>query len=201
MGLTAAGLSKRYGRVTALEGVALSLRDGEILGLIGPNGAGKTTLFECLAGVLPLDAGTVCVDGSRARRRPAAPPRSSTSPTPSRPWPSQTVGWALDFALGFFGGVTATPGRGRRAAGSGAAPRRADRHALEGPAQARAAGGRPADAAAAAARRRTVRRPRSASRAATWRQRCARMRRAGARCSSRSTRSATPPASAIGSCC
>ncbi len=106
MGLTAAGLSKRYGRVTALEGVALSLRDGEILGLIGPNGAGKTTLFECLAGLLPSDAGTVSVDGvaldvnQRGRHLFYVPDAIC-------PWPSQSVSWALGFALRFFGGVTA----------------------------------------------------------------------------------------------
>ena len=64
MSLTAAGLTKRYGRLTALERVSLSVRDGEVLGLIGPNGAGKTTLFECLAGLLPADAGTVSVNGA-----------------------------------------------------------------------------------------------------------------------------------------
>jgi len=74
MSLTAAGLTKRYGRLTAVERVSLSLRDGEVLGLIGPNGAGKTTLFECLAGLLPADAGTVRVDGGARRERARPPP-------------------------------------------------------------------------------------------------------------------------------
>ena len=52
-------LTKSYGRTTALHGVSFTVRRGEVLGLIGPNGAGKTTLFECVAGVLPFDAGTV----------------------------------------------------------------------------------------------------------------------------------------------
>ena len=53
------GITKRFGRFSALSDVSFSVRRGEILGLIGPNGAGKTTLFECLAGVLPADGGTV----------------------------------------------------------------------------------------------------------------------------------------------
>ena len=52
-------LSKRFGDVAALTGVSFHVRAGEILGLIGPNGAGKSTLFECLAGVLPSDAGRI----------------------------------------------------------------------------------------------------------------------------------------------
>jgi len=61
--LQAANLTKRYGRLTALSDVSFSVREGEVLGLIGPNGSGKTTLFECLGGVLPLDAGTVLQNG------------------------------------------------------------------------------------------------------------------------------------------
>ena len=59
----ARNLTKRYGRLTALNDVSFSVRTGEVLGLIGPNGSGKTTLFECLGGVLPLDAGTLVHDG------------------------------------------------------------------------------------------------------------------------------------------
>ncbi len=97
------GLTKSYGRLAALADVSLTIRSGEVLGLIGPNGAGKTTLFECLAGVLPYDAGTVVFDGTRL------PPRARASrifyvPDAIAPWPAQSVGWALDFTVGFFGG-------------------------------------------------------------------------------------------------
>src|SRR5262249_18740599 len=97
------GLTKSYGRLVALSDVSLAIRTGEVLGLIGPNGAGKTTLFECLAGVLPYDAGTVTIDGAEL------PPRARTSrifyiPDGMGPWPSQRVRWALEFAIGFFGG-------------------------------------------------------------------------------------------------
>jgi ABC-type multidrug transport system ATPase subunit len=96
-------LTKSYGRLTALSDVSFSIRPGEVLGLIGPNGAGKTTLFECLAGLLPYDAGLVSVDG-----RPLAPRDRSIclfyTPDAIAPWPAQTVAWTLDFTLGFFGG-------------------------------------------------------------------------------------------------
>jgi ABC-type multidrug transport system fused ATPase/permease subunit len=56
-GLTANGLVIRYGPRTAVSGVGLEVRRGEILGLLGPNGAGKTTLLRRLAGLLPGAAG------------------------------------------------------------------------------------------------------------------------------------------------
>jgi ABC-2 type transport system ATP-binding protein len=98
-------LTKRYGRLTALSDVSFGVRAGEVLGLIGPNGSGKTTLFECLGGVLPLDAGSLSVDGRPMSDRE----RSSTLfylPDSIVPWPSQTVRWAIDFTLGFFHGRT-----------------------------------------------------------------------------------------------
>jgi ABC-2 type transport system ATP-binding protein len=102
-GLEVHHLTKRYRRLTALADVSFTVRPGEILGLIGPNGSGKTTLFECLAGILPSDHGVVTNAG-----RPLAPGERSSAlfyvPDGIAPWPAQTVRWALDFALGFFGG-------------------------------------------------------------------------------------------------
>ena len=97
------GITKTFGRTRALSSVSFSICPGEVLGLIGPNGAGKTTLFECLAGVLPADSGTI----SRAKN--SIPPGDRSSflfylPDGIAPWPSQTVRWVLDFTLGFFGG-------------------------------------------------------------------------------------------------
>ena len=53
------GLTKRFGARRVLDDVTLSVRPHEILGLIGPNGSGKTTLFECVAGLMPRNAGTI----------------------------------------------------------------------------------------------------------------------------------------------
>jgi ABC-type branched-subunit amino acid transport system ATPase component len=53
------GATKRFGGITAVDGVDLVLREGQILGLIGQNGAGKTTLFDCVSGFLELDAGRI----------------------------------------------------------------------------------------------------------------------------------------------
>ena len=71
-------LVKRYGGVTAVDGVSFDLRDGEVLGLIGPNGAGKTTIFDLISGFQIPDEGRVVFEGvdvtnvapeERARRK------------------------------------------------------------------------------------------------------------------------------------
>lgn len=55
--LRAEGLVKRFGGLSAVDGVDLDIRQGELRALIGPNGAGKTTLFNLLSGFLPVTAG------------------------------------------------------------------------------------------------------------------------------------------------
>jgi ABC-type multidrug transport system ATPase subunit len=90
------GLSKRFGPRHVLEGVSFTAREREVLGLIGPNGAGKTTLFECIAGLMPSDAGVVRHDG----RVLPAPRRAEALfylPDGINPWAQQTVRWALGF--------------------------------------------------------------------------------------------------------
>ena len=57
------GVTKRYGNVTALDSISLSVASGELFGLIGPDGAGKTTLFRILATLLVPDAGSATVLG------------------------------------------------------------------------------------------------------------------------------------------
>ena len=53
------GLSKRFGGLQAVDGLTLSMIEGEMLGLIGPNGAGKTTVFHLISGFLTPDVGEV----------------------------------------------------------------------------------------------------------------------------------------------
>jgi ABC-2 type transport system ATP-binding protein len=99
-------LSKRFGQIAALADVRFQVREGEVLGLIGPNGAGKSTLFECLAGVLPSDSGTMLAGGETVGARE----RHSLLfyvPDGIAPWPEQSVRWALDFTVGFLGGRAA----------------------------------------------------------------------------------------------
>lgn len=57
------GLVKRFGGFRALDGLGLSLRAGEILGLVGPNGSGKTTAINVISGLLPADGGEVRLAG------------------------------------------------------------------------------------------------------------------------------------------
>jgi ABC-2 type transport system ATP-binding protein len=97
------GLSKRFGSIAALSEVSFEVRAGEVLGLIGPNGAGKSTLFECLGGVLPYDSGEVRAGGRPVGMR-ERPSLLFYVPDSIAPWPSQSVRWALDFTIGFFGG-------------------------------------------------------------------------------------------------
>jgi len=61
--LDARDVVKRFGGVTALAGVSLTVNRGEIFGLIGPNGAGKTTFFNVLTGLYEANQGTVVFDG------------------------------------------------------------------------------------------------------------------------------------------
>jgi len=62
--LSALGIWKRFGAFTALRGVDVTVRPGEVMALAGPNGAGKTTLFHILTGHLLPDAGSVRMDGA-----------------------------------------------------------------------------------------------------------------------------------------
>ena len=55
-------VSKRYGSVTALDRVSLTLADGEFFGLLGPSGSGKTTLLRAIAGFVEPDGGEIRID-------------------------------------------------------------------------------------------------------------------------------------------
>jgi branched-chain amino acid transport system ATP-binding protein len=69
--LEARSIGKRFGGVTALDDVSVSVARGEVFGLIGPNGAGKTTLFDVLSGVQHASAGRVMFEGDDITRRTA----------------------------------------------------------------------------------------------------------------------------------
>ena len=56
-------LTKRFGGVTAVAGLNLSVKKGEVLGFLGPNGAGKTTTMKMVTGFLAPDSGTARICG------------------------------------------------------------------------------------------------------------------------------------------
>jgi ABC-type sugar transport system ATPase subunit len=63
------GIDKSYPGVRALRGVDLGLHRGEVLALVGENGAGKSTLIKILGGAVPLDAGSIEIDGHLVQLR------------------------------------------------------------------------------------------------------------------------------------
>src|SRR5260370_29027959 len=56
-------LAKRFGGLSAVDGVSFAVAPGEIRGVIGPNGAGKTTLLNLISGVYPPSSGEIRLDG------------------------------------------------------------------------------------------------------------------------------------------
>jgi ABC-2 type transport system ATP-binding protein len=70
--VSAHGLRKTYGKNVVLDGVDLTIREGEVFSLLGPNGAGKTTIVRTLSTLIPADAGVVSVMGHDLRGDPAA---------------------------------------------------------------------------------------------------------------------------------
>jgi ABC-2 type transport system ATP-binding protein len=74
--IVANDLRKRYGDVTAVDGVSLTVEDGEFFGILGPNGAGKTTTLEIIEGLRQADGGEISLFGqSPWPRNPALLPR------------------------------------------------------------------------------------------------------------------------------
>lgn len=63
-------LTKKYGKFTAVDGIHLTVPEGELFGFLGPNGAGKTTTLRMIAGILKPTAGTVEIAGDDIQARP-----------------------------------------------------------------------------------------------------------------------------------
>ncbi len=78
--LTFDQVRKRYGARTAVDGLSLTVRRGEVLGLLGPNGAGKSTSVAMAAGVVVPDGGAVGLEGGGDPRRPADRARIGVAP-------------------------------------------------------------------------------------------------------------------------
>jgi D-xylose transport system ATP-binding protein len=74
--LAVRGAHKRFGAVTALDGVDFHVNRGEVVALLGDNGAGKSTLIKCLNGVYRLDSGAIQMDGGAVTIHAPADARS-----------------------------------------------------------------------------------------------------------------------------
>jgi len=70
--IEATGLTKRFGPITAVDDVSLTVSTGDVLGFLGPNGAGKSTTLRMLAGYLQPDAGTITIEGFNIAADPIA---------------------------------------------------------------------------------------------------------------------------------
>jgi branched-chain amino acid transport system ATP-binding protein len=79
--LEARGVVMRFGGLTAVNNVDLTVNEGEIVGLIGPNGAGKTTFFNCLTGMYRPTKGQVRLDGQELPPKPRAVVRAGMART------------------------------------------------------------------------------------------------------------------------
>lgn len=109
LAIEAAGLGKRYGQVTALAGLDLAVRPGEVYGYLGPNGAGKTTTIRLLLGLQRPTSGGARVFGIDAWRD-AARAHRRVAYVASEPalWPNLTVIETLELLSRLRGGVDTT---------------------------------------------------------------------------------------------
>lgn len=101
----ARGLRKSYGRAIALDGLDLTVNDGEVHGFLGPNGAGKSTTLRILLGLVRRTAGEVEVLGRDPWPDPTATNRDiAYVPGDVALWPNLTGGEAIDLLLNLRGG-------------------------------------------------------------------------------------------------
>ncbi len=97
-------LSKTYDTTRAVCDLSFDVRAGEILGLVGPNGSGKTTTLRSIAGVLPIEAGSVEICGHDVATREEAAKRCLTwVPDDPQPFDALTVREHLEFTAALYG--------------------------------------------------------------------------------------------------
>ncbi len=97
--VTVQDVSVRFGQVTAVDGVSLSVDPGELLLLLGPSGCGKTTLLRAIAGFVEASAGTIRFGGEEVTRQPAHARRAGLVFQSFALWPHMTVGENVAFGL------------------------------------------------------------------------------------------------------
>jgi ABC-2 type transport system ATP-binding protein len=74
--IVASGLTKQFGKLVAVDGIDLAVREGEFFGFLGPNGAGKSTTIKMLCGLLRPTAGSIEIAGHDVAREPLEVKRS-----------------------------------------------------------------------------------------------------------------------------
>jgi len=95
-------LHKRFGSVTALDGLSLAVPKGSVFGLLGPNGAGKTTSISIAVGLLKPDSGTVDLDSSGSPLDPAVRRRIGIAPQALALYDELTAVENLDFFASLY---------------------------------------------------------------------------------------------------
>jgi ABC-2 type transport system ATP-binding protein len=104
--ISVSGLVKRFGDVTALDGLDLEVRTGEVHGFLGPNGAGKSTTIRVLLGLLRADAGQVrLLGGDPWHEAVALHRRLAYVPGEVSLWPNLTGGEVIDLLGRMRGGI------------------------------------------------------------------------------------------------
>ena len=103
------GLTKKFGKSTALDGLNLTIAPGDVTGFLGPNGAGKSTTIRILLGLLRADGGTArLLDGDPWRDAVALHRRIAYVPGDVTLWPNLTGAQAIDLLARLRGGVVDT---------------------------------------------------------------------------------------------
>src|SRR3954465_6703321 len=97
-------LTKKYGSFTAVDGIDLSVPDGELFGFLGPNGAGKTTTLRMIAGILQPTAGSIHLAGIDLATDPMSA-KARLGFIPDRPFIYEKLTGAefLRFVAGLYG--------------------------------------------------------------------------------------------------
>lgn len=104
--LSATNISKRFGRFTALDGVNMELKKGEVFGFIGPNGAGKSTAIRVLLGILKATEGDVKIFGLDAWKDAVEiHKRIAYVPGDVNLWPNLTGGEVIDLLMKMRGAI------------------------------------------------------------------------------------------------
>ncbi|SFK94398.1 simple sugar transport system ATP-binding protein [Streptomyces pini] len=122
-----AGVGKRYGNVTALEGVSLAVRPGEVVCVLGDNGAGKSTLIKIVSGLHRHDDGVFRIDGEEVR---LTSPREALDRGIATVYQDLAVVPLMPVWRNFFLGSEPVTGRGPLRRLDTAAMRRTTREAL-----------------------------------------------------------------------